>query len=43
MPEEQVREHIVYIIWGGVDKLKAVAAKAKGEKSILLSNLYRLQ
>ncbi|MEZ2660770.1 DUF6138 family protein [Aneurinibacillus aneurinilyticus] len=34
-------KHIVYIIWGGVDKLKAIAAKAKGEKSILLSELVQ--
>nr|WP_233697405.1 DUF6138 family protein [Paenibacillus profundus] len=32
-------EHIVYILWGGVDKLRAVAAKAKGEKQQLLSRL----
>ncbi|PUA39014.1 hypothetical protein C8Z91_11095 [Paenibacillus elgii] len=34
-------EHIVYAIWGGVEKLKAVAAKAKGEKAALLSELVQ--
>ncbi|WP_025844221.1 DUF6138 family protein [Paenibacillus ehimensis] len=32
-------ERIVYMIWGGVDKLKTAAAKAKGEKAELLSGL----
>ncbi|NEN81877.1 DUF6138 family protein [Paenibacillus elgii] len=34
-------EHIVYTIWGGVEKLKAIAAKAKGEKAALLSELVQ--
>ncbi|MCM3273343.1 DUF6138 family protein [Paenibacillus elgii] len=34
-------EHIVYVIWGGVEKLRTVAAKAKGEKAALLSELVQ--
>lgn len=34
-------EHIVYTIWGSVEKLKAIAAKAKGEKAALLSELVQ--
>lgn len=29
-------EHLVYIVWGGVAKLKSTAAKAKGEKADML-------
>ncbi|MGG1661035.1 DUF6138 family protein [Brevibacillus sp. NRS-1366] len=32
-------EHIVFIIWGGAEKLKAIAAKAKGEKEAVLSEI----
>ncbi|KEQ21597.1 DUF6138 family protein [Paenibacillus tyrfis] len=34
-------ERIVYAIWGGMEKLKTVAAKAKGEKAALLSGLVQ--
>lgn len=34
-------EHIVYPIWGGVEKLKTAGAKAKGEKAVLLSELVQ--
>ncbi|MCP3772313.1 DUF6138 family protein [Paenibacillus sp. MZ04-78.2] len=34
-------ERIVYPIWGGLEKLKAAAAKAKGEKAALLSELVQ--
>ncbi|MEC0258890.1 DUF6138 family protein [Paenibacillus lautus] len=32
-------EHIVYLIWGGTDKLKKIAAKAEGERAQWLSEL----
>ncbi|WP_332910031.1 DUF6138 family protein [Paenibacillus sonchi] len=32
-------EHIVYLIWGGTDKLKKIAAKAEGERGKWLSEL----
>ncbi|MFJ9499074.1 DUF6138 family protein [Brevibacillus centrosporus] len=32
-------EHLVYIVWGGVAKLKSTAAKAKGEKADMLKHL----
>ncbi|HZG17039.1 MAG TPA: DUF6138 family protein [Candidatus Bathyarchaeia archaeon] len=32
-------EHIVYLIWGGTDKLKKIAAKAKGDRGKWLSEL----
>ncbi|WP_010503675.1 DUF6138 family protein [Paenibacillus elgii] len=34
-------EHIVYAIWGGVEKLRAAAAKANGEKAALLTELVQ--
>ncbi|WP_134686885.1 DUF6138 family protein [Brevibacillus migulae] len=43
---EQVRglqdhevEHVVYLIWGGTDKLKKIAAKAEGDRGKWLSEL----
>lgn len=32
-------EHIVYLIWGGTDKLKKIAAKADGERAQWLTEL----
>ncbi|MNC58320.1 hypothetical protein D3C75_1080420 [compost metagenome] len=32
-------EHIVYLIWGGTDKLKRIAGKAEGERGKWLSEL----
>ena len=32
-------EHIVYLIWGGTDKLKKIAAKAEGERAQWLTEL----
>lgn len=38
LPYYQV-EHIVYLIWGGTDKLKKIAAKAEGERAQWLTEL----
>ncbi|WP_036672113.1 DUF6138 family protein, partial [Paenibacillus sp. HGF5] len=38
LPYYQV-EHIVYLIWGGTDKLKKIAAKAEGERARWLTEL----
>ncbi|MBY0164209.1 DUF6138 family protein [Paenibacillus lautus] len=38
LPYHQV-EHIVYLIWGGTDKLKKIAAKAEGERAQGLTDL----
>ncbi|MVO98295.1 DUF6138 family protein [Paenibacillus lutrae] len=35
-------EHMVYLIWGGTDKLKKIAAKAEGERGQWLLELVRL-
>ncbi|WP_370641074.1 DUF6138 family protein [Brevibacillus sp. HD3.3A] len=35
-------EHVIYIVWGGLDKLAKIAAKAKGEKAERLSALLDL-
>ncbi|MGG1512803.1 MULTISPECIES: DUF6138 family protein [Brevibacillus] len=32
-------EHVIFIVWGGVEKLQAAAAKAKGETAGLLAEL----
>lgn len=32
-------EHLAYIVWGGLAKLKSAAAKAKGEKADMLKHL----
>lgn len=32
-------EHIVYLIWGGTDKLRKIAAKAEGDRGKWLSEL----
>ncbi|MNO05067.1 hypothetical protein D3C81_2263020 [compost metagenome] len=34
-------EHIVYLIWGGTDKLKKIAAKAEGDRGKWLSELVQ--
>lgn len=38
LPYYQV-ERIVYLIWGGTDKLKKIAAKAEGERAQWLTDL----
>ncbi|MGF7032437.1 hypothetical protein J2T17_003360 [Paenibacillus mucilaginosus] len=38
LPDYEV-EHIVYLIWGGTDKLKKTAAKAAGDRGAWLSEL----
>lgn len=38
LPSYQV-EHIVYLVWGGTDKLKKIAAKAEGERAQWLTEL----
>lgn len=40
LPYHQV-EHIVYLIWGGTDKLKKIAAKAEGERAQWLTELAK--
>ncbi|GGG69220.1 DUF6138 family protein [Paenibacillus radicis (ex Gao et al. 2016)] len=40
LPDYMV-EHIVYLIWGGTDKLKKIAANADGDRGKWLSKLVR--
>ncbi|WP_426445298.1 DUF6138 family protein [Paenibacillus sp. S-38] len=37
--EEYEAEHLVYLIWGGTDKLKKLSAKAEGDRGTWLSEL----
>ncbi|MNW11785.1 hypothetical protein D3C71_2093150 [compost metagenome] len=34
-------EHLVYLIWGGKDKLKKLTAKAEGDKKQVLEELMQ--